>query len=36
MTAQSIFEELRFIWELLAADFIFLLPFAKLDRKSVV
>lgn len=32
MTAQSIFEELRFIWELLAADFIFLLPFAKLRR----
>ncbi len=29
MTAQSVFEELRFIWELLAADFIFLLPFAK-------
>lgn len=29
MTLQSVFEELRFVWELLAADFIFLLPFAK-------
>lgn len=35
MTFQSVFEELRFIWELLAADFIFLLPFAK-RRKHFV
>ncbi len=29
MTPQALFEEFRFIWELLAADFIFLLPFAQ-------
>lgn len=29
MTADRIFEELRFIWELLAAEFVFLLPFAQ-------
>ena len=29
MTAQRIFEELSFIWELLAAEFVILLPFAK-------
>lgn len=29
MTAQRIFEELSFIWELLAAEFVILLPFAR-------
>ena len=29
MTAHTLFEEFRFIWELVAANFIFLLPFAK-------
>lgn len=35
MTPQTVFEELRFIWELLAADFIFLLPFAKRKKHFV-
>lgn len=35
MTAQTVFEEFRFIWELLAADFIFLLPFAKRKKGFV-
>lgn len=29
MTAVEIFEELRFIWELLAAEFVLLIPFAR-------
>lgn len=29
MTALEIFEELRFVWELIAAEFVFLLPFAR-------
>lgn len=35
MTPQTVFEELRFVWELLAADFIFLLPFAKRKKHFV-
>lgn len=33
ITAASIFEELRFVWELFAAELIFLLPFAKGKEK---
>ncbi|MCD8366622.1 MAG: GHKL domain-containing protein [Clostridiales bacterium] len=29
MTAQDVFEELRFVWELMSADVLFLLPFAQ-------
>lgn len=29
MTPAAVFEELRFVWELLAAEFVFLLPFAQ-------
>lgn len=29
MTALEIFEELRFVWELIGAEFVFLLPFAQ-------
>lgn len=32
MTAQAVFEELRFVWELLGAELIFLFPFAKPKR----
>ena len=34
MTAAAVFEELRFVWELLAAELIFLFPFAR-ARKHV-
>lgn len=29
MTALEVFEEMRFVWELIAAEFLFLIPFAK-------
>lgn len=35
MTAAAIFEELRFIWELLASEFVFLLPFAQRKKHFV-
>ena len=28
-SGQAIFEELRFVWELMAAEYLFLLPFAR-------
>lgn len=34
ITATAVFEELRFVWELLAAELIFLFPFAKVKEKN--
>ncbi|MGM9538949.1 MAG: ATP-binding protein [Candidatus Onthomonas sp.] len=35
MTALEVFEELRFIWELIGAEFVFLLPFAQPKARFV-
>ena len=36
ITAVSIFEELRFVWELFAAELILLFPFAKIKGNPAI